>query len=96
MRYVWWAVVGVLSLTSLSGCRGKPRLTGGGSSFINPLMVVWAGEYAKTGVQVDYTSSLPPAIMLASQDRPRHVCLMQTCSAQPRPTQVGQPQVGLP
>jgi phosphate transport system substrate-binding protein len=33
-------------------------LTGGGSSFINPMMLKWAGLYNKEkGVQVDYTSS---------------------------------------
>jgi phosphate transport system substrate-binding protein len=42
----------------LSGCGGKPRITGGGSSFVDPMMQKWATEYkAKKSVIVDYTSS---------------------------------------
>jgi phosphate ABC transporter phosphate-binding protein len=43
-----------------SGCGGgkKSTLSGGGSSFVAPMMKVWAGEYVtKKKVQVDYTSS---------------------------------------
>jgi phosphate transport system substrate-binding protein len=37
---------------------GNQGINGGGSSFINPIMKVWAGKYLKeTGTQVDYTSS---------------------------------------
>jgi phosphate transport system substrate-binding protein len=55
--WLFLAAVGVLSLAQV-GCGGKPRLTGGGSSFVNPIMVEWAKEYkGKTGVAVDYTSS---------------------------------------
>jgi phosphate transport system substrate-binding protein len=61
MRYaVWTLTVGLAlaALTGVSGCGGKPRVTGGGSSFINPMLIKWAGEYkAQKGVVVDYTSS---------------------------------------
>jgi phosphate transport system substrate-binding protein len=50
-----------LALPCLIGCGGCAkgvRLTGGGSSFINPIMVKWTTEYKyKTGATVDYTSS---------------------------------------
>src|SRR5262249_27308264 len=37
---------------------GASRLTGGGSSFVAPMMKKWAAEYNKArGVEVDYTSS---------------------------------------
>ena len=60
MRYIWCVSCVGLSVAALtlSGCRGTPRLTGGGSSFINPMMLKWAGEYkAQKGAVVDYTSS---------------------------------------
>jgi phosphate transport system substrate-binding protein len=49
-------------LATISGCGGggksADRLTGGGSSFVAPMMTKWAGEYNKAhGVEVDYTSS---------------------------------------
>jgi phosphate transport system substrate-binding protein len=57
----------VLALTSLAavavwsaGCggRGGQVLTGGGSSFVDPMMKKWANAYREAkGVQVDYTSS---------------------------------------
>jgi phosphate transport system substrate-binding protein len=37
------------------GCNKKPRLTGGGSSFVDPMMRKWSGEYAKKDAEVDYT-----------------------------------------
>ena len=41
------------------GCGGcnskKPRLNGGGSSFVDPMMRKWSSEYASKGVDVDYT-----------------------------------------
>ncbi len=45
-----------------AGCRGGGGegrdLTGGGSSFVNPVMTKWAGLYLKErGTRVDYTSS---------------------------------------
>jgi|SRR5579884_3220120 len=43
-----------------AGCGGcsKHRLTGGGSSFVEPLMKKWAGDYnGAKHVEVDYTSS---------------------------------------
>jgi phosphate transport system substrate-binding protein len=50
--------LGVVSLTGCVGCGGKPRLTGGGSSFINPIMMKWAAEYKKQkGISVDYSST---------------------------------------
>src|SRR5262249_4942492 len=39
------------------GCNKKPRLFGGGSSFVDRMMQKWASAYADKGVQVDYTSS---------------------------------------
>jgi phosphate transport system substrate-binding protein len=61
VRYSHWLLaigVGVLVLGGGAGCGGKPRLTGGGSSFVNPIMVKWATEYkAKKNIIVDYTSS---------------------------------------
>ena len=39
------------------GRKPKERLTGCGSSFINPLMERWAGEYREQRVQIDYTVS---------------------------------------
>src|SRR5262245_43488410 len=34
------------------------RLNGGGSSFVQPMMKKWAGDYTKKkGVEIDYTSS---------------------------------------
>ena len=39
------------------GCNKKPRLNGGGSSFVDPMMRQWSSEYASKGVQVDYTRS---------------------------------------
>ena len=39
------------------GCAKKQRLTASGSSFINPMMEKWAGDYRGKGVEVDYTSS---------------------------------------
>jgi len=46
----------------LGGCKGggnqQSRLTGGGSSFVNPMMKKWAAVYVKDkGVLIDYTSS---------------------------------------
>src|SRR5262245_49972643 len=59
--------IGVGLLVALvGGCGGGggggggnvDRITGGGSSFVAPMMKKWAGEYAKaTGVEIDYTSS---------------------------------------
>jgi phosphate ABC transporter phosphate-binding protein len=47
-----------LVLAGVSGCSSKPRLTGGGSSFVDPMMQAWAAEYRKQkSIDVDYTSS---------------------------------------
>ncbi len=48
-----------LFITALVGCGAKVnRLTGGGSSFVAPMMKKWSSEYAKAkGIEVDYTSS---------------------------------------
>jgi phosphate transport system substrate-binding protein len=48
-----------LFITALAGCGAKVnRLTGGGSSFVAPMMKKWSSEYAKAkGIEVDYTSS---------------------------------------
>jgi phosphate transport system substrate-binding protein len=49
--------VSLLSLGCGHGGQGD-RLTGGGSSFINPMMTKWAGMYRdQKHVQIDYTSS---------------------------------------
>jgi phosphate transport system substrate-binding protein len=52
--------LGLLSI-ALLGCGGKggsERITGGGSSFIAPMMKKWSAEYAKAkSVEIDYTSS---------------------------------------
>jgi phosphate ABC transporter phosphate-binding protein len=49
--------IGVV-LLGAAGCGGKQRITGGGSSFVYPMMQVWAAEYRKAkGVEVDYTAS---------------------------------------
>jgi phosphate transport system substrate-binding protein len=56
-RWLFAVGLGLLALPGCGGC-GGPRLTGGGSSFVNPIMLEWAKQYkAKKGVQVDYTSS---------------------------------------
>jgi phosphate ABC transporter phosphate-binding protein len=51
----------LLCLPASNGCRrssGEQRLTGGGSTFINPIMTRWISQYHQaTGVQVDYTAS---------------------------------------
>jgi phosphate transport system substrate-binding protein len=42
------------------GCEGRKheRLSGGGSSFVDPIVQKWASEYDKsTGVQIDYSKS---------------------------------------
>lgn len=43
-----------------AGCDGKKgeRLSGGGSSFVDPIMQKWSDEYKKsTGVEIDYSKS---------------------------------------
>jgi phosphate transport system substrate-binding protein len=60
VRYAWTLSVGLgmLMLVGASGCGSKPRVTGGGSSFVDPMMKKWATEYLKAkNVAVDYTSS---------------------------------------
>jgi phosphate ABC transporter phosphate-binding protein len=52
----------ILTACVCIGCRRgssqEGRLTGGGSSFVNPIMTKWAGVYLKEkGIRVDYTSS---------------------------------------
>jgi phosphate transport system substrate-binding protein len=55
------SLAGIFGLVLL-GCGGDggkvDRLSGAGSSFVEPMMKKWAGEYAKAkGVEIDYTSS---------------------------------------
>jgi phosphate transport system substrate-binding protein len=69
MRKSWIVLFSGLLITLVPGCssngsNGKPggggadSLSGGGSSFINPLMKKWSAEYYKDrGVQVDYAST---------------------------------------
>lgn len=62
-RAVWMMSVAALAL--VAGCShnglgpaGVDRLTGGGSTFVNPIMTKWAGVYTKDrGVRIDYTAS---------------------------------------
>lgn len=57
------ATVGLATLLGLGGgCNPSSeqtlRLSGGGSSLVEPMMIRWAGDYYRaTGVQIDYTSS---------------------------------------
>jgi phosphate ABC transporter phosphate-binding protein len=61
MRRTQTLGVSALLLTALLGCSGatgKAKLSGGGSSFINPLMKKWSAEYySKHHVEVDYAST---------------------------------------
>jgi phosphate transport system substrate-binding protein len=53
-------VVGCSGNVSVTGGGGNKvdRITGGGSSFVAPMMKKWAAEYNKAhGVEIDYTSS---------------------------------------
>ncbi len=54
-----WVVVGLLVAGASAGCEsnGKPRLNGGGSTFVYPMMSKWSAEYDKAkGVEVNYQS----------------------------------------
>lgn len=57
--FAWATVLGFLSMTA-AGCIGgrhEPRLNGGGSSFVYPMMSRWASEYDKIkGIKVNYQS----------------------------------------
>jgi phosphate transport system substrate-binding protein len=61
MRYTRWALsigLGLLVLAGGNGCSSRPRITGGGSSFVDPMMREWAAEYKKAkNIDVDYTVS---------------------------------------
>jgi phosphate transport system substrate-binding protein len=60
MRAMRWTLAIALGASALGavGCSKKPRITGGGSSFVDPMMRKWATEYkAQKGTIVDYTSS---------------------------------------
>jgi phosphate ABC transporter phosphate-binding protein len=51
------AVLAAVAL--ISGCSGArpPRITGGGATFVNPIMQKWSGEYRRAkNVEVDYVS----------------------------------------
>jgi phosphate transport system substrate-binding protein len=53
------AVAGLL-LVGCGGCsdRKNERLSGGGATFVDPIMQKWSSEYNKTtGVEIDYTKS---------------------------------------
>jgi phosphate transport system substrate-binding protein len=56
----FWTFVGLFVVGALAGCNGgneKPRLNGGGSTFVYPMMSKWAAEYDKAkGVEVNYQS----------------------------------------
>jgi phosphate transport system substrate-binding protein len=46
-------------LAALAGCGGPPapRVSGGGATFVNPIMQKWSGEYKRLkGVEIDYVS----------------------------------------
>ncbi len=59
--YRYTCLVAILALGCSSGSVQRPRdgrLTGGGSSFVNPIFTKWSGlYYREKAVQVDYTSS---------------------------------------
>jgi phosphate transport system substrate-binding protein len=55
----WFLSLGLL-VPLVVGCDGKKgeRLSGGGSSFVDPILQKWSSEYNKaTGVQIDYSKS---------------------------------------
>jgi phosphate transport system substrate-binding protein len=56
----WKTMATVLAAVALMpGCSGNrpPRITGGGATFVNPIMQRWSGEYRKAkNVEVDYVS----------------------------------------
>jgi phosphate transport system substrate-binding protein len=49
----------VILLAGCSGCsENKVRLSGGGATFVDPIMQKWSSEYNKqSGVEIDYTKS---------------------------------------
>jgi phosphate ABC transporter phosphate-binding protein len=55
-----WSL-GLLAPLLLAGCNdkggGSVRLSGGGSSFVDPIMQRWSKEYAARGAEIDYTKS---------------------------------------
>jgi phosphate ABC transporter phosphate-binding protein len=62
MKWSQWLMLGVLVVLASVGCGGggkdTPRLEGAGSSFIDPMMQVWAKNYYKgKNVQVNYQST---------------------------------------
>src|SRR6478609_8870434 len=55
----WFLSLGLL-VPLVVGCGGRKgeRLSGGGSSFVDPILQKWSSEYNKaTGVEIDYTKS---------------------------------------
>lgn len=51
-------LVALLLVGSLVGCSKVPRINGGGSSFVYPLMLQWSRSYERfCGVQVDYQAT---------------------------------------
>lgn len=51
------SMVCALVSASCSGANRSPRITGGGATFVNPIMQKWSGEYRKAkGVEIDYVS----------------------------------------
>jgi phosphate transport system substrate-binding protein len=63
MRHWWQTLALTIPLAAAiltGGCDGKraERLSGGGSSFVDPIMQKWSSEYQKaTGVEIDYSKS---------------------------------------
>lgn len=57
-RYVTVAAVVLAALAGCNGKSSKPRLSGGGATFVDPIMQAWSAEYQKAkGVEVDYSKS---------------------------------------
>lgn len=59
MKLSWTLAASFVAMMFISGCSGaRPaRITGGGATFVNPIMQRWSGEYRKAkNVEVDYVS----------------------------------------
>src|SRR3954451_21145963 len=60
MRRLYPALVPVAAVLLATGCgeRKHERLSGGGATFVDPVMQKWSAEYkASTGVEIDYSKS---------------------------------------
>ena len=60
MRLPSLALVPLVAALLVAGCgeRKSERLSGGGATFVDPIMQTWSAEYkAATGVEIDYSKS---------------------------------------